>query len=298
MFIDGIAQLTSPYVIKKSRAFQASPAVPDFDKEAGDAVKYDGLPPLTPSKAPSDTVVFTNVKSVFTRSSDKVQSTFTAQASEALGVVVVRRGKIECAGSYTSCVESFVGMESPTFVDLDGGSISPGLVSFGSPLGLDHIDQENSTRDGDVFDPLTTKVPKILGGEASIVRAIDGLQYTTRDALLVHLLDSSHLFTFCYSLAYRAGVTTGITAPSHTKFFSGLGTSFSTGVAHKLQRGSINKEVTALHVTVSHFGTPSVSTQIGVLRRLLLAESDEGEAGQWWKKAREVSRFESDPSLQ
>jgi hypothetical protein len=60
---------------------------------------------------------------------------------------------------------------------------SPGLVTYGSPLGLDNIEQEPSTNDGEILDPLTAKVPAILGGDGSVIRAVDGLQYGGRDML-------------------------------------------------------------------------------------------------------------------
>jgi hypothetical protein len=60
---------------------------------------------------------------------------------------------------------------------------SPGFITYGSPLGLDNIDQEPSTNDGKVLDPLTTNMPSIIGGEGSVIRAVDGLQYGGRDML-------------------------------------------------------------------------------------------------------------------
>lgn len=67
-------------------------------------------------------------------------------------------------------------------IDLQGGSISPALVSFGSPLGLQEIMAESSTNDGYVYDPILREVPSILG-DKSVIRAADGLQYSTRHAL-------------------------------------------------------------------------------------------------------------------
>jgi hypothetical protein len=84
------------------------------------------------------------------------------------------------------------------------------------------------------------------------------------------------------SLAYRSGVTLAVTAPSHKGFYSGLATSFSTGSAHKLEPGAVIQEVTGLHVAVRHFGTPSVSTQIAALRRLLLEPQ-----GKWFNQVLE-----------
>jgi hypothetical protein len=77
-------------------------------------------------------------------------------------------------------------------------------------------------------------------------------------------------------LAYRAGVTKAIVAPVHSGFYGGLGTSFSTGAAHKLEDGAVIQEITALHVSVGHFGRkPSISTQIAALRGLLLKLPDD-----------------------
>lgn len=92
-----------------------------------------------------------------------------------------------------------------------------------------------------------------------------------------------------YSLGYRSGVTVGISAPKHRGFLAGLSTAFGLGVAHKLQPGAVVQDVAAVHVTVGHFGrTPSISTQIAALRRLLL-ESGEGETGEWFGRVAKVS---------
>ncbi|ESK97124.1 carbohydrate esterase family 9 protein [Moniliophthora roreri MCA 2997] len=272
VFIDGIPQLDSPYVARKPDSFQDSPKVPNFDDEARKAIQYDGLPPLTPSESSSETVVFTNVKTVFTRSSNgNVKTLYETQGEKSLGTVVATGGKVVCTGIHETCMKSSVrnGIDT-TFVDLQGGSIFPALVSFGAPLGLEHINQEPSTNDGDVLDPLLTRVPAILGSDSAVTRAADGLLFNTRDALL----------------AYRAGVTSAISAPTHRGFLSGLGTLFSTGASHKLEEGALIQETTGLHVSVRHYGTPGVSTQIGVLRRMLL-NPPEGALGDQFKKVLE-----------
>lgn len=82
------------------------------------------------------------------------------------------------------------------------------------------------------------------------------------------------------SLAYRAGVTSAIVAPLHKRFYGGLGTFFSTGSLHKLQRGAVIQDKTGVHISVRHFGKgPSVSTQISALRKLLLGGDKKGDAG-------------------
>ena len=59
---------------------------------------------------------------------------------------------------------------------------SPALISYGSSLGLNHIDGEPSTNDGYVHNVLKSDPPEIMG-EGSIIKAVDGLQFHTRDAL-------------------------------------------------------------------------------------------------------------------
>ncbi len=71
-------------------------------------------------------------------------------------------------------------------------------------------------------------------------------------------------------LAYRIGVTMAIVAPVARGLISGLTAALSTGSAHKLQKGAVFQDATALHVIVSFNSPISVSTQIATLRRLLL----------------------------
>lgn len=71
----------------------------------------------------------------------------------------------------------------------------PALTSFGSPLGLQDIEQEPSTEDGPVFDPLTSDVPEIIGGDGGLIRAVDGLQYSSRDAQY----ENHSVLRFCLS---------------------------------------------------------------------------------------------------
>lgn len=89
-------------------------------------------------------------------------------------------------------------------------------------------------------------------------------------------------------LAYRAGVTSAVTAPLGSGFFSGLGTAFSLSAKHKLEQGSIVKEVTGFHIAVRHNSKgPSISTQIALLRRLLLAPVD-GALGHHFRDVKKV----------
>ncbi|KZT28940.1 carbohydrate esterase family 9 protein [Neolentinus lepideus HHB14362 ss-1] len=265
VYIDGIAQISSPHTTPKPSSFQYLPATPNFDEEAKKALEYEGLPPLQGERVEEEVVVFTNVGSVYVKREGGVRQVFLASTGER-AVVVVRGGEVVCTGACRSQVQSL--KEKAKFVDLQGGAISPGLTAYGSPLALQEIQGEVSTQDGYVLDPLRVELPKILGGDFSVVQAIDGLQYATRDALI----------------AYRAGVTTGVSAPKSAGFLSGLSVAFSTGAGHKLEQGAVVQDVAALHVSIRHGGAaPSVSTQIAALRKLLKGEG-KGELEHWFKR--------------
>ncbi|KAF8444526.1 composite domain of metallo-dependent hydrolase [Boletus edulis BED1] len=254
VWIDGIAQIENPYVSEKPIKFQTLPTTPDFEEQAKAAIQYQGLPPLTPSRAKADTVVFTNVSSIYERSWPGIQEVFSARGGEP-GVVVVRKGELACFGSRGVCLASIntLDQEFDSF-DLQGGSISPGLVSYGSPLGLEEIQGEKSTHDGVVLDPLTSDIPDLLVGN-EVMMAVDGLQFAGRDTLL----------------AYHGGVTSAITPPTSYGLVAGLSTAFSTGAAHALEEGAVIQDVAALHVNIHRgSGSPSVSSQIAALRHLLL----------------------------
>ncbi|KAJ6572076.1 carbohydrate esterase family 9 protein [Mycena capillaripes] len=259
VYIDGIAQIEKPYTSVKPKSTQHVPATPNFDKEIADAIKYEGLPPLEPEKAKSDVVVFRNVGSIFLKNpaTRSVNEAFSSDGAD--GVVVVQKGRIVCHGICPSALSR----SDTLYLDLEGGSISPGLVSYGSPLGLTHITGEASTNDGPVFDPLRNQIPEIIDG--IVIKAVDGLLFATRDALL----------------GYRSGVTSAVTAPSSRGFLSGLSTVFSTAAAHKLVDGAVIQEVAALHVGLSLSSAISVSTQIAALRGLLLGEG-KGDLAQWF----------------
>ncbi|PBK65801.1 carbohydrate esterase family 9 protein [Armillaria solidipes] len=261
VYIDGIEQIEKPYSNLKPTALQSVPKTPNFDKEAAETLKHDGLPPLETKQTTSETVVFVNVSDVYIRDHQTVKRRFSAQQSNEAGVLVVEAGKIVCAGVKATCLAENA-YHDAVVVDLVGGSVAPGFVSFGSALGLSHISGEASTNDGPVIEPLLSKVPSILGGDDAVIRASDGLQFASRDSLL----------------AYRSGVTTAIVAPVARGLISGLTAAFSTGSTHKLQKGAVVQDATALHVIVSLNSPISVSTQIATLRRLLLG-SGSGDLG-------------------
>ncbi|KAJ7144300.1 hypothetical protein C8R44DRAFT_657766 [Mycena epipterygia] len=259
VFIDGIPQLAAPAVLSKPDAFQRVPRTPDWEKEVAQTIEYEGLPPLA-GRAARGAVAFVRVRDVWGRRGGDVQALAAAVGeTEANLTVIVHAGRIACAGAGAGACAAFIepGVE---VVDLEGGTLVPGLTTFGSDLGLSEIMLEPSTTDGPVFDPLTMVVPRVLGG--TVVRAVDGLQFGGRNTLY----------------AYRAGVTTAIVAPQGNGFLQGVGTAFDVGARSALAAGAIVQAETALHVSLRSGMAASVSTQVAALRRLLF---DADAVGPW-----------------
>jgi imidazolonepropionase-like amidohydrolase len=252
VYIDGISQIKNPISIHKPSTFQVLPRTPNYDEERAKTLKYDGLPPLEPTCPDFEAVLFTNVSSVYVKNAYSVSSAFMATTSADYMTVLAHRGKIQlCGNDLLGCASAKVA--GARQIDLQGGSISPALVTYGSPLGLEHIEAEPSTRDGNIKDALTSDLPEIAGGSGTVIRAVDGLQFSTRDALL----------------AYRTGVASGIVAPVASGMLSGLSTFFDTGAPHRLSKSAVLQETAAFHVSIGTSDT-SISTQIATLRHLLL----------------------------
>ncbi|KJA29058.1 hypothetical protein HYPSUDRAFT_211640 [Hypholoma sublateritium FD-334 SS-4] len=268
VFVDGIPQIWEPVIVPKPQSFQNAPKVPNFDNEAKKAVEYEGLPDLSIEKGPVKVnTVFTNVNSMHVIQNGVVHQLFSLQEAAENVTVFVREGSIVCYGGQDTCATYIDNSDDNITIDLEGGSIAPGLISYGCGLGLEDIILEPSTTDGLLFDPLNKDPPRIVGGSTNLIRAVDGLQFGTRHALQ----------------AYRAGVTMGVTSPLGGSFLSGLGVFFNLGAGNKLDEGAVVQDVTAVHVSLHHseIGKPSVSTQIAVLRRLLLQPMD-GDIGEWF----------------
>ncbi|TRM61307.1 hypothetical protein BD626DRAFT_502095 [Schizophyllum amplum] len=254
VLVDGVAQFEQSVIVSKNDSLQSVPAVPDWTAEAYEAVAHEGLPPLAPEGLKDKAVLFTNVREVIGITGAVV----TAERDVAgMTSIVARGGEIVCMGPLCLRSADAVGAR---VVDLEGGALCPGFVTFGAPVGLAEIPSDSSTADGPV-------------GEAGAVvpRAADGLLFGTRDALL----------------AYHHGVTRGIVAPQGGGLVSGLSVAFSFGAQNKADEGSIGQSIAALHVDVSMKAVESVSTQIARLRALLNAGKKDGELGVYATKVME-----------
>ncbi|KZV70092.1 carbohydrate esterase family 9 protein [Peniophora sp. CONT] len=248
VFIDGIAQLASPVSRPKPASAQVVPETPDYDVEAAETLVRQGEPTLEGITRVTDRVVFLNVSAVYVRGKTGIeQIRSVSAASESPSCVVVEGGIITDDGCEAASDAGVV------LVDLKGGEISPALVAPATSIGLQEIAMEESTTDGQIPDPLVDTIPSIL--KNTLARAVDGLQFASRDAIL----------------SYRAGVTTAVTAPATFGFGElGLSASFSLGAPHVLAPGALIQSDSALHITLARPSSPSISTRIGALRRLLL----------------------------
>ncbi|KAI9064852.1 composite domain of metallo-dependent hydrolase [Trametes sanguinea] len=292
VWIDGILQVgndTDHVLIgpgKTASVWQQPPQVPDFDTERRAAFVHDGLPPLGSKNLVAGRVAFRNVKEIFLRQSGESVGNAAhvgLEGSDDAGVthVIVDRGRVSCVGP--ACEGE--GRNADAVIDLRGGAIVPGMMAFGAALGIEEIESEPSTGDGIRYDPLKEDVRRIVGDVGGLMKVEDALLFGTRNALLAH----------------RAGVTYATTSFVKSPLFlrdrliGGLSTTFRTGAPHALERTAIIKPVTALHVSVGRAApvsyapqTASVSTQIAILRHLLLdGEDPRTPTGEWFKKAAE-----------
>lgn len=170
----------------KPSNFQNLPSTPNWDREAEEAVKWDGVPPLTDKRnsVVGKTVKIEGVKSAWHYGTNgDIELLFDANYEDNGRALFVRDGQIICVVAGNSSCGEYKDQEIDQVVDLQGGSLAPGLTTYGSPLGLVEIRLEQSTNDGEVHDLLDGDMPSILGN--AIIRAVDGLQFEGRNTLLV-----------------------------------------------------------------------------------------------------------------
>ncbi|KAH9484599.1 hypothetical protein JR316_0004081 [Psilocybe cubensis] len=276
VYVDGIPQISDPQPLYKPAAFQDLPVVPNWDIEANEAVKWEGLPPLRASQL-TGKVVISGINSLVgfndggMEDGEQIETVFEDEEGSGR-TIVVDGGKIVCIQHSADDCTAEINDDAAKYIDLEGGTIAPGLTTYGSPLGLVEIQLEPSTNDGNVRDPLVDgDPPSLLAGKAGVIRAVDGLAFEGRNLLLAH----------------RSGVSTSVTPPSGSGFLKGLSATFRTGAQHALSRGAIIQSETALHITISYALPVSVSTQISALRTLLFGSArsyvgqDSEQAEQW-----------------
>jgi hypothetical protein len=297
VWIDGVLQLKNPHVIEKPKHQSVPPPTKDAAERAKAAVDAAGELSYA-SRKTVDSVVFVNVRSAFgiAAESGEVEQTFgaaydlTDDADAAvLGSVVVRNAKIVCAGSCESFTSGIADV-----VDLRGGSLLPGLVSYGAPLGIVDLPSEPSTKDGEAFDVLASKAtqPDLLRNQ--IIKGVEALSLGQKDlrcARVPSLPDSNRprrltVASWSRRIAHHSGLLTAISHPSSPGLVSGLSSAFRTSAANVLTPGAIVQDVGALHAFVGHGqgagrgynggSIGSVSSQVRALKSFLLGGAEKG----------------------
>lgn len=234
VWIDGTSQWEDPVELDKP---VTAPLVPDLD-----------LNKTNEETAQLRDVLFTGVSSVLLSDHDEVAT------AGATFNVAVSAGKLTCVGTCEAEVRSAAAAGTKV-VHLKNGYLTDSLTAFGSTIGLNEIDAESSTDDGDSSDAFS--------------RAADGL------ALGGKKLQAAHEF----------GVTRAITAPKFAggsdAARQGVSVGFATGAGTALDEGAVWADDVAVHYTLTPAAkrgkTPSVSSAVGEFRRKLLAALRPGD---------------------
>jgi len=222
VWIDGTAQFEDPVELKKPTAKLIVP-----DEKLSEIIEEPVL---------LDQVAFTGVSNILTAD---------ISSTGAPGKVLVSNGKITCVGACDAELEAMKTAAKSKFpvIELRNGYLSGSFTGFGATIGLNAIDMEAGTDNGDDGDVFS--------------RAEDGLQ-----------LDDKKLH-----VAYRYGVTKAISAPKYGGGGTHHGTSagFLTGSTTALENGTVFASDVAVHYTFAHGerGGGTVSASIGALRRKL-----------------------------
>lgn len=228
VWIDGTAQYEDPIELNKPLT---APMTPDLS-----------LNITNEETGQLDDVFFTGVSKVLLSSNDEIINADTPFN------VAISNGKIACIGT----CEAELKLASTTegkIIHLKNGYLTNSFTAFGSTLGLNSIDAEASTDDGDNSNVFS--------------RAADGLA-----------LDNKKL-----KVAHEFGITRAITAPKFAggsdAARQGVSVGFSTGAKTALDEGAVWADDVAVHYTLSLSAkrdkTPSISSAIGALRHKLLA---------------------------
>lgn len=226
VWIDGTAQYENPVQLEKPLA---APMIPD-----------ESLNTTTVETAQLENVVLSGVSKVLLPGHEDVTT------AETTVNVVITGGKVTCIGDCSEKISAATA-DGAKSVHLKNGYLTSAFTALGSTLGLNEIDAESSTDDGD---------------GSTFSRAVDGLA-----------LDNKKL-----KVAHEYGVTRAITAP---KFAGGsdsarygVSVGFSTGAKTALDEGAVWADETAVHYTLSlaakQGSTPSISSAIGAFRKKLL----------------------------
>ncbi|KAJ8058223.1 hypothetical protein OCU04_012419 [Sclerotinia nivalis] len=165
--------------------------------------------------------------------------------------MIISNGKIICLDSVQQCGTLL--SEGATIIDLQEGTVMPGLTAYSPSLGLAEILGASETSDGSL-------------GETSALLEPENI---------IHAKYGIHLDGRGFSRARLGGVTKVITAPISESFFGGVSTGIKTSGKHNILDGGIFQDDVALHFSVGQMAKrfesiPTVSSAIAKLQQILL----------------------------
>lgn len=277
VYVDGIAQLDASALMQERNGSDTAPQSADYSA-AIDRVRSDTNSIIAQrTKAfPSvqrhvDTAVFEHVGKILHRSGDGARRVESIEYRDSTGMAVYSGGRAVCLGNREKCS----GMVPPGAerVDLHGGVIAPGIIAYGSTLGLSDIPSEASASDGELQQPSYEEqldVSRLT--QRPIPRAADALTWGGNDLLRAH----------------ASGATTALNYPDYRGEFASVSSHFDTGASNVLDAASVRVEDTAVHVSFEHSGKngPPLSEQVRLLRTLLERAGDEAPSDSVWRQVR------------
>lgn len=153
------------------------------------------------------------------------------------------RPPVICAKQDSTCFLNATRVEET--IDINGGTIIPGLIAAGSTLGIFDISSEESTGDGSQDGSL----------KGLTARAIDGLNFGGNDL----------------RRASASGITSVVSAPISQGLKQGIAVHFDAGAKELFEPDAIRKRQVALFLSIGHTnaGIP-ISMQLAQLRQKLV----------------------------
>ena len=140
--------------------------------------------------------------------------------------MVISNGKVICLNTDEQCASLL--SEGATIIELQEGTVLPGLTAYSPSLGLAEILGASEASDGSVGKALTLLEPENI----------------------IHSKYGIHLDGRGFSRARLGGVTQAITAPISSSFFGGVSTGIKTSGKNTILDGGIFQDDVALHFSI------------------------------------------------
>ncbi|KAJ5348747.1 hypothetical protein MYU51_006939 [Penicillium brevicompactum] len=247
VFIDGRPLLENATLSNHEDLEASNPQAPNIRPSLAAGQKKDTCAKVQPADS---RIVFTGIQKALI---DTNSTSFSAKKDL---VMLVENGQIKCLDEKSSCFQDRT-QEDFTHIALENGHVLPGLVAFGTTLGIQSLSSESSTGDGS-------------GSKSEDALNENRLRFAKYG---IHLQDRA------LARARIGGVTRAVTAPLQGSGINqGVSVGLRTGASATILENGIWKDDVALHLVIGQFArddeTPSVSSGIERLRQLLQTGQD------------------------